>query len=173
MNNIVNNIEDLYKIKNPQENEIYCVKNLKEYFTYKNNKWEQIIIKNDLNPNINLSLYDLNKSLFNQMNGLNNEELQNKYKIFEEYKENTNNNFYMLYGKEISYFTLFQKDIMHINSFAQEVVDCLKDVGEIIDIDFTENKDAIECWVKSYDNNNEATCLYLFPYDSGIVKYGG
>jgi hypothetical protein len=37
-------------------------------------------------------------------------------------------------------------------------------------MDLTENEDAIEIWV-----NTEIgpTCLYLFPYDNGLVKVGG
>jgi hypothetical protein len=34
----------------------------------------------------------------------------------------------------------------------------------------TEDDNAIEIWVMK--DNNEATCLYLFPYDDGLVKVG-
>ena len=36
--------------------------------------------------------------------------------------------------------------------------------------DETENKDAIEIWIQQ--DNGESTCLYLFPYDTGMVQVG-
>ena len=73
----------------------------------------------------------------------------------------------MLYGKEISYFTLFK--IIDSNDFGYEVIECLKNIGIIKAIDFTETKDAVEIWV---ENDDGPTCLYLFPYDNGIVEVG-
>ena len=79
-----------------------------------------------------------------------------------------NNIYYMLYGKEISYFTLFR--VIDSDYFGYEVIECLKNIGAIKAIDFTETKDAIEIWVEN--ENDEPTCLYLFPYDNGIVEVG-
>ena len=73
----------------------------------------------------------------------------------------------MLYGKEISYFTLFK--LKQVDSFPHEAIDCLQNIGPIKAIDLTEDKDAIEAWVMADD---EATCLYLFPYDMGVVVVG-
>ena len=76
----------------------------------------------------------------------------------------------MLYGKEISYFTLFQIVNNEI-SFGKEVIDCLNNIGQIKAIDMTENEDAVEIWVY-LDEDENSTCLYLFPYDAGLVKVG-
>jgi hypothetical protein len=71
----------------------------------------------------------------------------------------------MLYGKEISYFTVFR--VKEHTYFSQEVIDVIKHIGSSVKaIDLTEAKDAIEVWVM-YEG--EPTCLYLFPYDNGIV----
>ena len=78
------------------------------------------------------------------------------------------NDYYMLYGKEISYFTVF-KIKEHI-CFSHEVIDVIENIGSAVKaIDLTETEDAIEVWVM-YEN--EPTCLYLFPYDMGIVQVG-
>jgi hypothetical protein len=37
-------------------------------------------------------------------------------------------------------------------------------------MDLTAAGDAVEIWVQP--ENSEPTCLYLFPYDSGIVQVG-
>ena len=47
--------------------------------------------------------------------------------------------------------------------------DTIQNIGKIKAIDFTEPQDAIEIWVEDEDG---PTCLYLFPYDSGIVQVG-
>ena len=77
------------------------------------------------------------------------------------------NNYYMLYGKEISYFTVF-KIIEHC-LFNYEVIDVIKNVGTVKAIDLTEAADAIEIWVKDI-HQDLLTCMYLFPYDGGIVR---
>ena len=73
----------------------------------------------------------------------------------------------MMYGKEISYFTLFK--VIDKDLFGSTVVDCIPCIGVVKAIDLTETGDAIEIWVI---NNNEPTCLYLFPYDMGLVQVG-
>jgi hypothetical protein len=113
---------------------------------------------------INIGLYDINKQIINQLPVLNN--LNDKKDLFNILHEKFNNTFYMLYGKEISYFTLFK--INDVTYFGNEVIECLKNVGMIKAIDFTEPQDAIEIWVEDEDG---PTCLYLFPYDNGVVYF--
>ncbi len=115
------------------------------------------------NSGINIGLYDINKQIINQLPILNN--LNDKEDLFNILHEKFNNTFYMLYGKEISYFTLFK--IVNKENFYKEVIECLNNVGDIKAIDLTESKDAIEIWIQDED---ESTCLYLFPYDNGIVE---
>lgn len=74
----------------------------------------------------------------------------------------------MLYGKEISYFTVFK--IVEPQYFCEDVLDCCLNVGLVKAIDLTKAGDAVEIWVQPQDS--EPTCLYLFPYDSGIVLVG-
>lgn len=75
----------------------------------------------------------------------------------------------MLYGKEMSYFTLFK--IANFKFFGDEVIECLNNIGDVKCIDMTEPGDAIEIWIQS--DMQEITCLYLFPYDTGLVVVGG
>ena len=74
------------------------------------------------------------------------------------------NKYYMMYGKEISYFTVFE--IIGLNEFGQDIIDCCTNVGVIKAMDLTESGDAVEIWVETEEG---PTCLYLFPYDQGIV----
>lgn len=136
-----------------------------EYMIWKDGQWNTVKYEGS---NINLALYDMNKQIISQLPTIENFDdaifvINNLHKKFQ-------NQFYMLYGKEISYFTLFQIIGAEI-TFGKEVIDCLNNVGQIKAIDMTEDEDAVEIWIYMEDDK-DATCLYLFPYDLGLVKVG-
>lgn len=136
------------------------------YLIWKDNEWKKIEINNS---GFELGLYDINKQIISQLPKLSENELcQEKNLTINSLHAKCNNIYYMLYGKEISYFTLFR--VIDSDYFGYEVIECLKNIGTIKVIDFTETKDAIEIWVEN--ENNSPTCLYLFPYDNGIVEVG-
>lgn len=114
-----------------------------------------------------MGLYDMNKQIIEQLPTLT--DFEQHIKDINAFVRNNNSIHFLLYGKEISYFTLFQRSAYETEDFGKAVIECLTNVGEIKAIDLTENADAFEIWV-IYDS--QATCLYLFPYDSGIVKVG-
>ena len=135
-----------------------------EYLIWKDGNWNKINVEGS---NISMGLYDMNKQIIAQLPTLTTNDLLEKLPLVEELHNKYNNEYYMLYGKEISYFTLFK--LKEIESFPHEAIDCLQNIGPIKAIDLTEDKDAIEAWVMADD---EATCLYLFPYDMGVVVVG-
>ena len=133
------------------------------YYIWHDGKWN--VIKMD-GSGFEMGLYDMNKQIISQLPDLtdfskaiaNVRDLHGKYW----------NKYYMMYGKEISYFTLFE--VCGNNEFGQDVIDCCLNVGTIKAMDMTETQDAIEIWVQPKDA--DPSCLYLFPYDMGIVKVG-
>ena len=133
-----------------------------EYLIWRDNQWMKI---NADSSGINVGLYDINKQIISQLPVLS--DLEHGKEEIRELHYHWDNTYYMLYGKEISYFTLFF--IVEETSFADEVVACLNNVGNIKAIDLTEAKDAVEIWIEDEDG---PTCLYLFPYDSGLVQVG-
>ena len=135
-----------------------------EYLIWKDGNWNKINVEGS---NISMGLYDMNKQIISQLPTLTTDDLLEKLPLVEELHNKYNNEYYMLYGKEISYFTLFK--LKEVESFPHEAIDCLQNIGPIKAIDLTEDKDAIEAWVMADD---EATCLYLFPYDMGVVVVG-
>lgn len=115
--------------------------------------------------NIKIDLYDVNKQIIAQLPIL--ENLDEKVVLINNLHNRFGNQYYMLYGKEISYFTLFK--IIRPTYLGNEVIGCLNYIGKIKAIDFTEAQDAVEIWV---EDDNGPTCLYLFPYDNGVVQVG-
>lgn len=143
---------------------------------YKKGKWEDIRMEGQ---GLNMNLYDLNKSIVAQLPNI--VDFTDHCNLISKFYWETSNTFYMLYGKEISYFTVFQDIsntyvpnetiVLSVPTFANNVIDCLKAFKSVKSIDYTENKDAIEIWVS--DEKDNVTCLYLFPYDNGIVTFDG
>lgn len=135
------------------------------YMMYNQGNWEKVTVNG---KGIEMSLYDLNKDIVRQLPTLTHKELENKAEIINQFGYKTDNEYYMMYGKEISYFTVLHLGFPHL--FGKEVIDCLSYVGEVKSIGLTADKDAVEIWVMK--DENEATCLYLFPYDIGVIEVG-
>ena len=140
----------------------YCP-DIKKYMYYTENGW----VENQ--SNLDIKLYDLNKQLIIQMPELNEEQIEKGKEEINNFRDDTDNVYYMLYGKEISYFTLFKAgdEPYDYITLGGAIIDCLCDLGTIKSIGRVENGEAIEIWVQI---NDDATCLYLFPYDGGLVK---
>lgn len=79
----------------------------------------------------------------------------------------------MLLCKELSYYTIFQKteDVFtHFSTFGEAVLTCAQDIGNIISVDYMENTNTIEIWVRTKDNEDNV-CMVLFDCKDFIVTY--
>ena len=118
----------------------------------------------------NIELYELNRSIIEQQGTLDVDILAEKFKLIDTFAADTKNDFYMLYGREINYFTVFAKHKRwELETLALAVAECLVNIGSVYSIELTAEKDAIEIWVKDI-HQDLLTCMYLFPYDGGIVR---
>ena len=118
----------------------------------------------------NIELYELNRSIIEQQGTLDANVLADKFELINTFAVDTKNNFYMLYGREINYFTVFTKhEKWELETLALAVAECLANVGTVYSIELTAEKDAVEIWVKDI-HQDLLTCMYLFPYDGGIVR---
>ena len=127
---------------------------------------------------IDVSLYELNRQIIKQQGPLEEKDIKSKMDMLKAFSH-TFEKYSLLYGKEINYFTLFVKDEnWELESLDIGVIECLNNIGTIYSIEYTKEKDAIEIWVEvetntdTEENKKLITCMYLFPYDAGIVKVG-
>lgn len=148
----------------PEENEIVQDRTTKNLFIYKENHW-MLLEPKSLAPE--MSLYELNKQLSKQQSFLSESQLEEKIKIIKEWITNKDNTFYMLYGKEISYFSLFNR--VYNDVLTNRIKETLLAIGNIRSIDITEDNSGIEIWISAKSEQIE-TCLYLFPYDNGVIE---
>lgn len=168
------NLDDLNRLHDaPTENEKVYIEDIDTYYIWSTEQgWVQEEAPKTTTIS-GISLYDLNKQLVKQAGPLSAEQITEKCKAIIDLDRVFNNTFYLLYGQELHYFTVFMKDCETQESFAEAVIDCLYNIGTIYSIEPAEDKLAIEIWVASETLSDDTTCLYLFPYDSGIVPFGG
>lgn len=163
----VPNYDILLTVKDCKEKDIALCKDTNTLYLYTGKKWEPLNAKSENNQEgISVSLYDLNKQIIQQLEELTQEEISKKIHEMNEWRVG---NYYLLYGKDISYFTLLKKGIFDDISFGELIIECLNNIGHIKSIELTKEQDAFEIWVS--DDSNEVTCLYLFNYDGGVEEY--
>lgn len=158
-------IADISQIKyTPEEDEIIMDRETKNLFIFKDGEWKYISFQS---TQPQMSLYELNKQLINQAPILIQEELENKAIEICNWMEETLNTNFMLYGKEISYFSLFKRVYGYALN-AEKICETLKAIGDVRSIEITEDRTGVEIWVLTKEGKN--TCLYLFPYDTGVIE---
>jgi hypothetical protein len=168
MNNMikVQNEKFLESLPNHEEGEIAYLIDEKKCMIYSDGKWTAFTPKVNGEDNINLNLYDVNKQIISQLPPLSEQQLND---VIGEMNFWSKANAYMLYGKEISYFTLLQYKEEESINFGENIISLLKDITDTIYSIDVVNDDSIEIWI-NYEEN--PTVLYLFNYEGGIVNYG-
>ena len=73
----------------------------------------------------------------------------------------------MLLCNELRYYTIFHVCNEYDENVEDIILECLKNIGVIQQINKTEDGRAIECWVK----NDKGTFMFmLFNYDEGVIS---
>lgn len=146
----------------------FCSEDKTTYLFNEKNGWEKEKTKMDL------SILELNRQVISQLEPMTADEILEMRKYLTDWqyrKEKSGVKTYLLYGKEISYFTMFRKtESSNKDSFETCVVECLKSIGDIKTFD--KGSDKIEFWVEDR-NSSQVTFLYLFPFDSGVEEFYG
>lgn len=143
------------------EGTIVFIENEKKYQMYENEAWV------DYNPDLKLSLYDMNKNLVASQRNMDWRKVEGVIK-----KWNPQGTYFLMYCRDIGYFTLFKRTEGAPEKFHEVFKDCLINVGDLKACDITEEGNGLEIWVKPKDSNS-AICMYLFNYDEGVVEFNG
>lgn len=159
----------LDKLRNHEEGEIAYAADTEKYYKYEKGKWSETEIENPpTRQEMQMTLYDMNKQLAKQQPLFDEARVKDMAESIRSWKKK-DVNLYMLYGKEISYFTVFQKQALAADNFVQALFRCLDSFEGVYSFEIVD-EDTIELWVKYED---DATCMYLFNYDAGVVIYNG
>ena len=166
MRRVVPSLKILEKLPVPTSEEtVYCEQENATY-VYKNECW----VKDEpvqINSGINLA--EMNRNIISQLPPL---DMEKEGEFIEEELINWTNNYsdhyYMLYGKEIGYFTLIHKDEFSCEeTIASVALECLQNLGTLYSVGLEPG--AYEFWVKLNDTG-AYTYLYLFPFDNGVTE---
>lgn len=116
-----------------------------------------------------LTLYDLNKDLLQKERALSSTKIKQKrpdiIKFFNEIK----NNYYMLLCNELKDYTVFKTDDKREDTYtiaADELILCMQNRGNILSIERTDDKVALEIWMRIED---KIYVYYAFGYDAAII----
>ena len=164
----IKKLKTLNALQNHDENEIiFCEENEKYYTWQENDGWQEVQINGN---GVSMNLYELNKSIVNQLTPLTISEILDKAQIIEDMHNTVRNIHYMLLCKEYNYYTIFEADDNPIVTLKVAVCDILEELGNIYSIE-DKGDGAIELWIKPF-NEEEPFVFYFFPYDKGVVYYG-
>lgn len=137
-------------------------------------------IKVDTNSEIQMTAYDINKQVIDQLPALTEEELEDKKDIIGQFVKNTNNEYYMLLCREKNYYTLCHRvsdmnpspadNVRQYSEWPNEIIttedliiECSRCLGEIKSIELVDG--AVEIWVT---DPFDTYVMYFFPYDGGV-----
>ena len=168
----VDNFATLQALKNHRENEVAYCELENRYFIFHEDRWliydgKDIEVKGN---GLSLNLLDLNAQVISQLPDMGTKEKKELYYEISEWQKKNRQDFYLLYGKTIGYFTLFKKNQEkqeEDSNLASSVIGCLEHFKAVKTYEI--NNDSIDLWVK--DEDNATIFLKLFGYDRGLVTY--
>lgn len=175
---MVPQIDTLKDLKTADKScQVYC-KETDAYYIWngQNDSWVEI----DNDATLSFSIYDMNKQIISQLPSLTSEEVKEKL-VGAVSRFDEKDKAYMLLFKEMDYYTLFISDFIferrkdtfyYSENLSDSIAECLTDVAqEVKVIDECTMPGLLEIWIKNH--NDEIVCGYLFPYDRGIIAFGG
>lgn len=159
-------------VKNRQsynDGDIALIADTKETFSYRNQEWNPMTVEGS--SGINVSIYDLNRQAIGQLPKHTIEQLEEDKNKINEFANTTNGTYYMMLNNDVRYFTIFTHSNKEeeLKNLGEAAIVCAQDLGTVQSLDVNEN--SVEIWVKT-NTEYETICLYLFPYDAGVVYYG-
>lgn len=118
---------------------------------------------------LKMSLFDINKQIISQQPTYDEFQIEEAKKKIMYFKlDNADSRYFMLLSRDINYYTILAIDKAARENLEEVVIELLQDWGDIKDIDLSENKDSIDCWVKGFNDN--MAFFKLFPYDAGVIE---
>lgn len=169
----VDTLNDMYAITNHPEDEVIYVSSEQKYFIWDNDEYEEYHFKTS---GVNINLYELNQQIISQCEPLTRDKIFSKENIalLEAFQVKANNKYYMFLCNELKSYTIFAKGYkcknQALHSFSNEVLDLIAEYGSVYAIGLTDDKVAIEIWVKG-EADEKPHAYYLFPYDTGVIYY--
>ena len=149
---------------------VYCEEE-KQCYVWANGEYQPVESQIDGAGEIKVNYRDLVISAISAFEPFDDEQIKKYQVLLNAWDEIQAKDFYMLYARELDYFTLFHRVTDEGNKcIGKEVFECLSDLGSVVYIeDFTEDEYNIIFWVKTPEG--KLTEVYLFDYTKGVVPF--
>ena len=139
---------------------------------YVDDQWMQLCDNKKVDNDMNL--YEMNQNMVKKLPVL--DITEKELSLINQLHNIHGNQYYMLLCNDMKYYTILKTSstwaIMPTmcETLGLTVIDCLKNVGDIKSIDLVPDNSAIEIWL---ENAEGVYCMYLFPYNEGVVEFRG
>lgn len=166
----VTDIQSRDALVNHEDGEIcYCEKE-KKYYVWQDG-WKETEAPTVKGNEIKITYRDLVINTISNFEPFTLEAIEKYQVLINSWDEFQHRDFYMLYARELDYFTLLQRvPADGSKCLGREILDCLMSIGYIIYVeDFTEEDDRIIFWLKT--DSGLITEAYLFDYTRGVVPF--
>lgn len=157
----VKDINILNSLQIHQDGEFALVEDEQKVYQYVDNEWQEY--KSD--QSLGVTLYEINQMAVQQLEPLTDEQLVEAKTYIRNLTHQYDSKYFMLLCRDLNYYTMFILNEDGPN-FEDEVVECLRVLGEIKSIEIYE--ELIECWIT--DAENTAHVAYLFDYSQGVIE---
>lgn len=167
----VKNIKFRDALMNHSEGEtVYCEEE-KQCYVWTNGQYQPVESQIDGAGEIKVNYRDLVISAISAFEPFDDEQIKKYQVLLNAWDEIQAKDFYMLYARELDYFTLFHRVPDEGNRcIGKEVFECLFDLGSVVYIeDFAEDEYNIIFWIKTPEG--KLTEVYLFDYTKGVVLF--
>lgn len=115
------------------------------------------------------TVYDFNKAAMAEWKPLSPAKEKKAIDNLWNYFNTHNNTYFMMLCNELKDYTVFHYTIGNKKKFSEEVIECLKNRGDLISVDAATDGIAMELYIRYFDDE-AIHCYFLFPYDEAIVE---
>ncbi len=88
-------------------------------------------------------------------------------KVLIEYFNDVQSTFYLMLNHDIHYYTVFFNPSLEQYLVAVNVYDIIKELGDIVDIEYNKDNKMLETWIRDEEGN--VRMYGLFDYQKGVV----
>lgn len=153
----------------PLDKEYALVENEKRIYQYiaEKESWEPIRIESD---GLKVSLYDINKNIFAQLDPLTDDGLRQAhstvYKFLGDSMEDEVNDYWALICWERQYVTIFHHSKFGEEELSDVFMEIIENLGDVKDV-YDNGNGALEIWIT---NEIDTYCYLFFNYKVGVVE---
>ena len=127
-----------------------------------------------MNNNITVdSLYGLNQQAYDKIYPANNKEKKEYLSNLYEWVKEQRCDYTMLLCHERRDYTILhykdREDKTYKNAIMKDLLECIENRGKLLDIQYIQDQDAWEIWIRVFENKEHQNYMYMFFNAEGFI----